>query len=304
LPLHAGELRVDINRDTNNTTAVTENGYTRWSPDNTSGTATGTNPISRCFTTATGENVTVTFAQTAASAVAGGTDLLSNWYKAGAEGAAKLVSDGLTVAPANFAGGGQLRMTITGLSAGPHTLLTHHNAWDGLAAGTVGPIDISVNGTPLVNDLQPTIRAASNSAAATAYVEFSVAGPSSVTEILFAAETNTAAGVTIRNAMINGFEIDTPNLRKITHSPSPAHANEHVNADSGTIQLSWQPALTGGITSHDVYFGASEADVKSASRTSPQFLGNQAATSRTVPLSNKLATCFWRIDEIDATGKV
>ena len=304
LPLHAGELRVDINRDTNNTTAVTENGYTRWSPDNTNGAASGTTPVSRSFTTATGENVTVTFAQTAASAAAGGTGLLSNWYKAGAEGSAKLVSDGLTVAPANFAGGGQLRMTITGLSAGTHTLLTYHNAWDGLATGTVGPIDISVNGTQVIDNLQPTIRAASTTVAAMAYVEFSVAGPSTVTEVHFAAETNTAAGVTIRNAMINGFEIDTPNSQKIAHTPSPAHADEHVDADSGSISLSWQPALAGGIASHDVYFGTSEAAVKSATRTAPEFLGNQPGTSRSVALPNKLATCYWRVDEIDALGNV
>ena len=304
LPLHAGELRVDINRDTNNTTAVTENGYTRWSPDNTNGAASGTTPVSRSFTTATGENVTVTFAQTAASAAAGGTGLLSNWYKAGAEGSAKLVSDGLTVAPANFAGGGQLRMTITGLSAGTHTLLTYHNAWDGLATGTVGPIDISVNGTQVIDNLQPTIRAASTTAAAMAYVELSVAGPSTVTEVHFAAETNTAAGVTIRNAMINGFEIDTPNSQKIAHTPSPAHADEHVDADSGSISLSWQPALAGGIASHDFYFGTSEAAVKSATRTAPEFLGNQPGTSRSVALTNKLATCYWRVDEIDSLGNV
>jgi hypothetical protein len=133
--MYAGELRVDINRDANNTAAVSELGYTRWSTDNTNGAATGTNAVSRSFTTAANENVTVTFAQTAASAAAGGTGLLSNWYKAGAEGGAKLVSDGLTVAPANLATGGQLRMTITGLNAGPHTLLSYHNAWDSIPAG-------------------------------------------------------------------------------------------------------------------------------------------------------------------------
>jgi hypothetical protein len=273
-PLQAGELRVDFNRDANNTATVTENGYVRWSNDNSNGAAPGTNPVIRSFTSATGEDVTVTFAQTAASAAAGGTGLLSNWFKSGAEGSAKLVSDGLTVAPANFAGGGQLRMTITGLSAGAHTLLTYHNAWDGLTAGTLGPIDISVNGVLTINNLQPTIRAASTTAAAPAYLEFNVAGPSTVTEIIFAAETNTAAGVTIRNAMINGFEIDTPNLQKIAHTPSPSHSNEHVDADSGSLVLSWLPALAGSVATHDIYFGTGEAAVKSANRTSPEFQGN------------------------------
>ena len=76
----------------------------------------------------------------------------------------------------------------------------------------------------------PSIRAATNQAAASAYFEFTVSGPSEVTGILFAAETDTAAGVTVRNAMINGFEIDTPNSQKIAHTPSPADADGHVDA--------------------------------------------------------------------------
>ncbi len=132
-PLAAGELKVDINRDSRNTESVTETGYVRWSADATNAAATGTAAVIRSFITSTGESVTVTFAQTAASAVAGGTGLLSNWYQVGAQGTtARLVSDGLTISPANLATGGQLLMTITGLSAGRHTLLTWHNAWDPL----------------------------------------------------------------------------------------------------------------------------------------------------------------------------
>jgi hypothetical protein len=97
--LRAGELRVDINRDSKNSPSVTETNYVQWSTDSTNAAATGTAAVSRSFTTSTGENVTVTFAQTAASATAGGTGLLSNWYQTGAQGTAKLVSDGLTVAP-------------------------------------------------------------------------------------------------------------------------------------------------------------------------------------------------------------
>jgi hypothetical protein len=302
--LHAGELRVDINRDSKNTDSVTETGYVKWSPDTTNAAASGTNAVSRSFTTSAGENLTITFAQTATSAAAGGTGLLSNWYQTGAQGTAKLVSDGITVAPANLATGGQLRMTVTGLNAGTHTLLTYHNAWDALAAGSLGPIDISVDDTLALDNLQPSIRAATNIAAASAYFEFTVAGPADVTEILFAAETNTAAGVTIRNAMINGFEIDTPNAVRIARSPVPAYGDEHVNADAGSVALSWLPALSGDTASHDVYFGTDSAAVKSAARESPLFLGNQTGTSRVASVVDKHATYYWRIDEIDTLGNV
>ena len=64
-----------------------------------------------------------------------------------------MVSDGLTVAPANLGTGGEMVMTITGLSAGHHTLLTYHNAWDALAAGSLGPMDVFVNGVQAVDNL-------------------------------------------------------------------------------------------------------------------------------------------------------
>ena len=301
--LQAGELRVDINRDANNTPVVTELGYTRWSPDNSNGATTGTNAVSRSFTTAANENVTVTFAQTAASAATGGTGLLSNWYKAGAEGSAKLVSDGLTVAPANLATGGQLRMTITGLNAGPHSLLTYHNAWDNIAAGSLGPIDIQVNGALVVDNLQPSIRAAT-SAAASAYVNFTVSGPSDITEILFAAETNTGSGVTIRNVMINGFEIDTPNAMRVAYSPIPADGDNHANADSGSVALSWSAAIAGDTASHDIYLGTNRASVAGATHASPLFLGNQSTTSRVVATPNKQAVYYWRVDPINTLGNL
>lgn len=303
--LHAGELKVDINRDSKNLDSVTETGYTKWSPDSTNGAATGTNAVSRSFTTSTGEAVTITFAQTAESATAGGTGLLSNWYQTGAQGTARLVSDGITVAPANLATGGQIRMTITGLSAGTHTLLTYHNAWDALAAGSLGPIDIYANDVLLVDNLQPSIRAATNIAAANSYVEFTVSGPSDTAVILFAADPVAGGGsVTIRNAMINGFEIDTPNANRVAYNPSPADADEHVDADTGSITLSWTPALAGDTASHDVYFGTELTAVKTATRSSGLYFGNQTATTREVSVPNSNGTYYWRVDEIDAIGNI
>src|SRR5215203_411126 len=101
--VQAGEVKVDINRDSTNSATETEVGYVKWSQDTTGGAATGTSAVSKSFPSTTGETVTVSFAQTALSASRGGTGLLSNWYQVGAQGTAKLVSDGLTVAPANLA---------------------------------------------------------------------------------------------------------------------------------------------------------------------------------------------------------
>ena len=60
--LRGGELKVDFNRDSKNTAAETEVGYTKWSQDATGGASTGLTAITKSFITATGEAVTVSFA--------------------------------------------------------------------------------------------------------------------------------------------------------------------------------------------------------------------------------------------------
>jgi hypothetical protein len=300
--VRAGEVKVDINRDTKNLDAETEVGYVKWSQDTTGGAASGTDAVIKSFTSSTGETVTVSFAQTALSASRGGTGLLSNWYQTGAQGTAKLVSDGITVAPANLGTGGEIVMTITGLNSGHHTLLTYHNAWDALAAGSLGPMDIFVNGTQAVDNLQPTIRAATNAAATVAYAEFDVVGATAVTTILFSADTTASPSATIRNVLINGFEIDTPNSTRIAQAPAPADGDEHVDADAGSTPLSWSAPTAGNAVSYDVYFGTSQTAVKNATHASAEFRGNQTGTSYTATGIVSALTYFWRIDAVDALG--
>ena len=300
--VRAGEVKVDFNRDTKNSAAETEVGYVKWSQDSTGGASSGLTAVTKSFTSATGETVTVSFAQTALSQSRGGTGLLSNWYQIGAQGTAKLVSDGLTVAPANLGTGGEMTMTVAGLSAGAHTLTTYHNAWDALAAGSLGPMDVFLNGAQVVDALQPTIRAATNSVAPIAYLEFNVAGPGTVTTILFSAKTTGAQA--IKNVMVNGFEIDTPNSTRIALAPVPADGDEHVNADAGAVTLGWSAPLAGNAVSYDVYFGTAQNAVKNATRTSPEFRGNQTALTRAESGLLSHLTYFWRVDAVDAAGKV
>lgn len=298
----AQELRVDINRDSKNSDSVTETGYTKWSPDTTGGATTGTNAATKTFTNAANETITVSFSQTQTSADRGGAGLLSNWYQIGAQGTAKLVSDGFTVSPATLATGGQIQMTLTGLAPGRHSLLTYHNHWDALATGTLGPIDVFLNDTQVIDNLQPTIRAGNNAAAPVAYVEFDVAATSDFTTIVFAAETNTSPSVTIKNPVINGFEIDTSNAARAANTPSPANGDEHVNADSGSALLSWAAATSGSAISHDVYFGTNYNAVKTATHASPEFKGNQPGLSYLATGLKSQPTYYWRVDEIDATA--
>ena len=302
--LAAGELKVDINRDGKNSASTTATGYAQWTTASTGGTAsTGTAPITQSFPlAATGETVVVSLAMTAAAQSAGGSGITYTYYATGTttEGQ-KLVSDGVTVAPAVGNAGGQLQMTLTGLNPGPHSLLTFHNAGDAASAlGTLAPIKVYLNGS-YVTTFTPSIRS-TDIAAPTVYLSFTTASTGDVTTILFAADTDAAA--TTKNVVLNGFEIDTPNSARIANTPSPIDADEHVDADSGEVTLSWASALAGTTASHDVYLGTGLAAVKAATRASPQYLGNQVANSRSVPVADPFATYYWRIDEVDTLGNV
>lgn len=302
--LSAGELKVDINRDGKNSASTTATGYTQWTTAASGGTAsTGTAAITQSFTTATGEAVSVSLSMTPAAQSAGGTGLTYTYFATGTTTTGqKLVSDGVTVAPAVANAGGQLQMTLTGLSPGTHTLLTYHNAGDSAVLpnglGTMAPIKVYLNGT-LATTLTPSIRS-TDIATPIAYLEFTVASTASVTTVLFAADTTATANT--KNVVLNGFEIDTPNSTRIANTPSPADADEHVDADAGSATLSWSPALAGSVASHDVYFGTNLSAVKTATRASAAYLGNQTTLTRSVPVTDSFATYYWRIDEIDALG--
>ncbi len=295
---YAGELKVDINRDSKNSDANTAVGYVKWSTASAYST-TGTAVTSSTFTSASNETVVVGFSQTALSQARGGVGLLTDWYSAG-EAFAPLIADGFTVNPKNLSTGGEIQMTITGLTGGHHTLLTFHNHIDALAIGQLGPIDIYVNGTQVVDNLQTTIRLTNTTLCATAYLEFDVTNTTDVTTILFAAKTNTAAAY--KNPFVNGFEIDTPNSIRIANTPAPADGDEHLNADTGSLTLSWGSATASNAVSHRVYFGTNSAAVKNATTVSAEFKTNQVGTNYTVTSLKSLLTYYWRVDEIDSLG--
>lgn len=277
----AAELKVDLNRTGRPDSEVNELGYVSWAiPD-----AVG---ASRAF-----GDVTVTFTRVGSV----GTTLTTNWYAAGVRPPinAKLVNDGITVRDGNA--GGQIEMRIRGLAPGPHTLLTYHNTWDSPAANAFSPIDITLNGRLVMDNLTPSNRASSNAAASVFYVEFEAeAGVDTV--VRFSAETSSTASA--KNVVIDGFEIDTPNSARQARAPAPADGDEHVDADQGGLELRWTAAP--GAVSHEVYFGSNLAAVTAATRASPEFQGNQTETTFPVAGLSSLLTYYWRVDAIDATG--
>lgn len=224
-----------------------------------------------------------------------GTLLVTDWYKKGMDDPyyARLVSDGVTVE--NGESGGTIAMYISGLTPGKHTLLTFHNQVRSPEDHTFSPIDIYVDGKLEVHNLDPTDRVTDNADATTAYLHLNVQKGKAV-EVLFVPNTN--ANASDRNVIINGFEINTPDLAEQAKYPFPADRDRHIEAQDNSLNLSWKPSPDA--RSQDVYFGTDSAAVANADHQSPLFKGNQKNATFKADHLYSMTTYYWRVDEVSA----
>lgn len=232
-----------------------------------------------------------------------GDALGTNWYKAGIQSPyyARLVCDGLTVKGTTANLGAQIELRIKGLAAGEHTLLAFFNAVDSPVGNNFSPIDISINGNLVVDNLIPSIRATTNAEAKSTYLKFQAVENTDVV-LLFAAETSGTEN--IKNFILNGFELNTPNIFHQATNPSPKHNDEHVELSSGGKLLAWTTATNA--LSHNIYFGTDAAAVEAATTTSPEFKGNQIKANASYQINGLYTgtTYYWRIDEVLAGNAV
>jgi hypothetical protein len=286
----AQEIKVDFNFNNKPLSQTADPAYTPWST-NSVWLSSNVNSISNTF-----DSVTFTFTRVGPE----GSALTTDWYQAGIP-TAKMADDGITVSPLHTGGnGGQIQLTISGLAAGPHTLLTYHNTWQNPSTYSFSPINVSLNGVMVVTNLPVSNRVTNNADASFSYLQFdAVAGQDVV--VLFAADTNNTA--TDKTVCIDGFELDTPNAKYKAYYPVPANADEHVNADgTRSVLLSWNQAAVA--VSHRIYFGTSSNAVRNATTGSPEYQGAQTATNLLMTNISTLVTNFWRVDEVDATNGV
>lgn len=218
----------------------------------------------------------------------------SKWYKVGMSAPFynKLGADGLVTAE-------NLEMKISGLKPGKHTLLTFHNAFDVITGKTFSPIKIFVNGK-LAETVNASQRANSKIDAAMAYITFNAVKAKDVI-IRFEIDPTTNPDI-VKNIVINGFEIDTPNLMNQARSPKPENANEHVVTTDKKFLLEWDASKNA--VSHKLFFGEDKNAVANAVESSKEFKGK--LTERTFSVSDLYSgsTYYWRVDEVDAKGNV
>lgn len=212
----------------------------------------------------------------------------SNWVKIGmsAPHYAQLVSDGLISNEA-------VEVVISGLKPGKHSLLTFHNTFDNLKGKGVTPINVYIN-NELATTITPSNRAFSKVDAGTAYLKFKAEAGKDVV-IRFESEHASETSPLV----INGFEIDTPDIKKQANTPSPENLYEHVVVDD-KLKLEWQAPE--GTKTYHLYFGEDKEAVLKADESSATFKGELTTNSYEVGNLYSMSTYYWRVDAIDAAG--
>ena len=217
----------------------------------------------------------------------------SKWYKVGMSAPFynKLGSDGLVTAE-------NLELKISGLKAGKHTLLTFHNAFDVITGKTFSPIKIYVNGK-LQQTVNASQRANAKIDASMAYITFNAEKGKDVI-VRFEIDLTFNPDI-VKQIVINGFEIDTPNLMNQARTPEPKNRDEHVEVGK-TLTLKWDAVKN--VASHKIYFGEDKNAVENATESSKEFKGKLTEKSFTLSDLYSGTTYYWRVDEVDNNGEV
>ena len=276
-------VKVDLNMSGRTEAECNDPNYTPWIPDNAASISKTVNGITFTFKK-TGNN---------------GSALKATYYKAGIQAPyyARLGCDGMVVDGGNA--GAQIELTISGLSTGTHSLMTYHNVIDNPASNTFAPIDVYVNGALTISNLIMSERALTTDALQSSYLTFNATAGQSVV-ISYRAKTNSSAS--IKNVYINGFELNTPNVKNQSKNPIPSDGDLHIDGDNGSATLKWTAG--NGATKHRIYFGTDKNCVTTGTASSSCYKGEQTSTNYNVYGLYSYYTYYWRVDEITSGGIV
>ncbi len=275
--------KVDFNNNTENEVARTATGYTAWVVSDI--TSTGT----QSMTFDNGVTMTISLGEGSMA-----NRITRSWNKnlvsAGDE--LRLIQDGII----GKKGGDQLtsgmaaiKVTLSGLSAGQHSVTAYHNFVD-RGITNCPPISVKLGSTVVQSGIAQTYCETSLTKAATAKtsVEFTTSDNEQV-EITY--YTVPADGVTYdcTSFCINGIEIGEVSGDKRATTPSPENGDYHAVFSNGSVTLSWEAAS--GATTHTVYVAESAAALSTATGTST------TATTLTKSGLSPLKRYYWRVDE-------
>ncbi len=190
-------------------------------------------------------------------------------------------------------GSTSLILTITGMTAGMHTLKAYHNNSD--KNQTQPDIEVRVDGNVVATGVKFTSAARSNAEAGTSFITFNVTEGQPV---VITYSTVPEAGKTYTNTrvMINGLEFDVAAIGAT--DPMPENHDFHAGTEEGAVTFSW--TAPEGVVSHKMVLGTDSAAVAAA--TTYEYEGTAAQYVKS-GLSS-MQKYWWRIDEVDGNGQV
>ena len=286
--MQVGAQKIDFNLNGKQNQSLAD-GYVNWSPGRVK-------TASQSFKTAIDSTITV-----AISAADGvwSNGVRDNWNRNLVTQKDKLIYDGIyscyidanndwTTSTTEAQG---IKITISGLEEGSHTLCAYHNNSDNIE---MPPLKILVNDNVVLENVAQTAQAASQAECGMSYITFNATkGQDVVVEYI----SVPATGATYQTTQvgINALIFDRPNPKTTASDPSPANPSMHVDCDeTGTAVLSWTPASLA--VKHRIYIGTSADDLQLAGEVTN-------ATFTTGKLSTH-ETYYWRVDEVDANNNV
>ena len=230
-----------------------------------------------------------------------GDHLAMTYFKAGVQAPnfARLTCDGIFVKDADFALGSEIELTIRGLPAGKHSLVTYHNAMDNLTPTTVCPLDVHVDGVQVIDNLIPTILVFKETESATARLQINaVAGKDVIIRMI----ADTTGNQAVKGIFLNAIALNVTDIDLLSRTPNPTHKNEHVDAPGNTYKLGWETSPSA--VSHEIYFGKDSTAVANADKSSSLFKGSQSRSDSSYTVNDlySMDTYYWRVDQVDANG--
>ena len=206
------------------------------------------------------------------------------WWKDGVQRHDRLVGDGLGCQAG-------VLVTISGLSAGSHSLLAYHN---NVSTGKAPAIDVFVDGVKKLENVEQTSRALRATDAGQSYLTFDVKKGKDVV-IVYRPQSEAALnGMFSSNLCINALVLDEINPKLRAQNPIPADLDLHANADNGKALLKWDGAQNA--VKHHLYAGTDKNNLKEVQLTRDPYYWLENLNCKD--------TYYWRVDEEDAEGKV
>lgn len=228
-------------------------------------------------------------------------DVGSNWNKTDVEtNGLRIIADEVLATnlengnlTAITEGSTSLILTITGMTAGSHTLKAYHNNSD--KNQTQPDIEVKVDGQVVATGVKFTSAARSNAEAGTSFITFNVTEGQPVV-ITYSTVPEDGKTYTNTRMMINGLEFDVAEI--VATDPLPENHDFHAGTEDGTVSFSWTAPQ--GVVSHKMVLGTDSTEVANA--TVYEYEGTEAAYVKS-GLSS-MQKYWWRIDEVDGEGHI